>query len=492
MYIGIDLGTSSVKLILVSSTGVIHKTISKSYDLHMPYPTWSEQHPIDWYNQTIEGLIELVQGYEKEIKAISFSGQMHGMVILDAYDEVIRPAILWNDQRTTEEVSYLNDVVGMQKILQETGNIALTGLTAPKLLWVKKHEPALFSRISKVMLPKDYLIYRLSGVFATDESDVSGTLYYDVEHKKYSSFMLDILNLRIEQCPKVYESFQTVGTIKQSLAKELGLLPSVKIVAGGGDQAVGAIGTGIVNDGECSVSLGTSGVVFVASNAFKVDNISYLQSYVHSNGKYHLMGVMLNAAGSLKWWTEQIFQNYNYQDFFEKLDHVAYDDDLYFLPYLNGERAPINDALARGVFFGLRSDHRKENMDRAVVEGVTFALKQIFDLIIDLGVPINRIRLTGGGAKSPIWAKMIADVMNIEVSTIESEEGPAFGAAILAMVGEGIFVTVEQACQTIIKTKNVYYPNVARHNVYSLKYNFYKSIYPTIKSLFLEQSLYKR
>lgn len=486
MYIGIDLGTSSVKLILVTSTGNVIKTVIKSYELFIPQPTWTEQKPEDWFNQTIEGLKELVKGYESFIKSISFSGQMHGLVILDDKDNIIRPAILWNDQRTIEEVDFLNETIGKNQLLSETGNIALTGLTAPKLLWVKKHEPLNFQKIHKIMLPKDYLIYRLSGVFATDVSDVSGTLYYDVKHKRYSKFMLNCLGIKEEQCPKVYESYQVVGHIDHKVAEILNLSYQVKIVAGGGDQACGAVGVGIVNDGECSISLGTSGVVFVSSNHFKVDDKSYLQSYAHSNGYFHLMGVMLNAAGSLKWWSEHIFQNYNYTDFFSKLDQTSYTDDLYYLPYLTGERAPINDPMARGVFFGLRIDHRKEHLDRAVVEGVTFGLKETFTQIKNLGVPISRIRITGGGAKSHIWAQMIADIMNIDVITVEVEEGPAFGAAILSMVGDGIYHDVKQACDAIVKTKEIYQPNIEKVAVYEKKFSFYQKIYPAIKVLFMK------
>lgn len=248
MYIGIDLGTSSVKLILVTSTGKVIKTVNKSYDLYVPEPTWTEQKPEDWFNQTMDGLKDLVKGYETFIKAISFSGQMHGLVILDEQDKVIRPAILWNDQRTIQEVDYLNNVIGKDQLLKETGNIALTGLTAPKLLWVKHHEPDHFKRIQKIMLPKDYLIYRLSGKFATDVSDVSGTLYYDVKHKSYSKFMLDTIGIKEEQCPKVYESYEVVGTLLEDIAHRLHLSKDIKIVAGGGDQACGAVGVGIVKE----------------------------------------------------------------------------------------------------------------------------------------------------------------------------------------------------------------------------------------------------
>jgi xylulokinase len=484
MFIGIDLGTSGVKLILVESSGKIIKTISKGYDLLIPRPMWTEQDPNAWFNQTISGLKLLVKGFENKIKAISFSGQMHGLVILDNNDKVLRNALLWNDQRTIDEVAYLNNKIGKQRLLKETGNIALTGLTAPKVLWVKNHEPAIFKKISKIMLPKDYLAYKFSGVFATDVSDVSGTLYYDVKNKKYSKYILDILGISVKQLPKVFESVQKIGILKTELKKILNIKQDVAIIIGGGDQAVGAVGSGIVNDGECSISLGTSGVVFVAANSFKIDNVSYLQSYAHSNGEYHLMGVILNAAGALKWWSEQIFKSKDYDQFFNDLAKTKIDDTLFFLPYLTGERAPINDPKATGVFFGLRVEHNKEHMDRAVIEGVTFALKEVFELINKLGVKIKKIRITGGGAKSSMWAQMIADVMDVEVVRLVSEEGPAYGAAILAMVGFNQFKDIKTACAKLVKVKDSFKPNKKVVSVYQVKFNKYRKIYPAIKNLF--------
>ena len=492
MYIGIDLGTSGVKLIMVSNQGEVISSVTRSYELIIPKPMWTEQDPKDWYKQTIDGLKELIKGYEDQIQAISFSGQMHGLVILDDQDNVLRNAILWNDQRTVAEVDYLNHTIGINELLTETGNIALTGLTAPKVLWVKNHEPDIFSRISKIMLPKDYLAYQLSGVFATDVSDVSGTLYFDVKRKIYSKKMLDILGVHEKQCPKVYESYDKIGVLKNTLKNELGIKQDVDIIIGAGDQAAGAIGIGIVNDGTASVSLGTSGVVFVASEKFKVDQDSFLQSYAHANGKYHMMGVMLNAAGSLNWWSEKIFQNYNYQDFFQKLEQTKIEDSLYFLPYLSGERSPINDPNATGVFFGLRLEHRKEHMDRAVIEGVTFALKQSFELIKNLGVDIHQVRLTGGGAKSDIWAQMIADIFNVEVKTLSIEEGPALGAAILAMVGNHAYPSVENACDSIVQMKSSFLPNDKYVGTYQQKYEGFLKIYPAIKKTYKSlQNIYK-
>lgn len=484
MFIGIDLGTSGVKLILVTKNGQVVHTTTRSYELSMPKPMWTEQNPNDWFVQVMDGLQELVKNHEQDIEAIGFSGQMHGLVLLDEQDQVIRPAILWNDQRTIDENNFLNQSIGYEELQRWTGNISLTGLTAPKVLWVRKHEPGNFKKIHKIMLPKDYIAYQLTGVFATDESDVSGTLYYDCLNGSYRKEMLEILGITEKQLPKVYQSHEVIGTLKKAILTQLKLTQPVNIIIGGGDQAVGAVGVGIVEDGKCSISLGTSGVVFVAMDTYKIDQKSFLQSYRHANGKYHMMGVMLSAAGALNWWSEKVFKNFNYTDFFEKIDKTPIETPLYFLPYLSGERAPINDPYARGVFFGLQLQHRKEHMDRALVEGVTFGLKQILELIQNLGTPIHELRITGGGAKSKVWAQMISDIMNVKVSTIEIEEGPSLGAAILAMVGNKTYPTIADACSNIIQEKDVFTPNPNQVLKYQNKYRVFTSIYPSVQALF--------
>ncbi len=484
MYIGIDLGTSGVKVILVSTDGTVIKTVSKNYDLIIPQPSWSEQNPNDWYVETISALKELVVGYENLILGISFSGQMHGLVLLDEHDQILRNAILWNDQRTTSEVDYLNNVIGIEKLLDYTGNIALTGLTAPKILWVKNNEPEVFEKIHKIMLPKDYLVYKLSGSFVSDVSDSSGTLYFDCKNKKYSKPMIDILGINLSMLPKVYESYQEIGLLTKEHKTLLNIHNDVKIIAGGGDQAVGAVGVGIVEAGECSISLGTSGVIFVSSDTFNIDKKNYLQSYAHANGKYHVMAVMLNAAGAIKWWNETIFSDNNYSSYYQRVTETKIDDSLFFLPYLTGERSPINDPYAKGVLFGLGIHHKKSDIDRAVVEGVTFALKQSFDLIKNLGVDIHKVRITGGGAKSNVWAQMIADVFDVKVVKITTEEGPALGAAILAMVGCKEFPSVKEACNKIIQLDTEFEPVEEQSNRYNIKFNNFIEIYPSIKNLF--------
>ncbi|MCF7923703.1 MAG: xylulokinase [Candidatus Izimaplasma sp.] len=484
MFIGIDLGTSGVKLVLLNKTGEIIKTVTKNYDLIIPQSSWAEQDPNEWFEMSLAGLKELIKGYENKIDSLSFSGQMHGLVILDKNDKVLRNAILWNDQRTFKEVDYLNNEIGIDFLQEQTGNIALTGLTAPKILWVKNNESDIFKKISKIMLPKDYLAYRLTGVFATDVSDVSGTLYFDVKNKRYSAEMLKILGINLQQLPKVYESSDIIGSLTEKIKNHLAIQKNVSVVIGGGDQAVGALGVGVVKSGESSISLGTSGVVFVASDSFKVDNISYFQSYCHSNGQYHLMSVMLNAGGALKWWSEQVFNNYNYDEFFNNISDIDPSNDLFFLPYLSGERAPINDPYAQGVFLGLSLSHRKEHLDRAVIEGITFALKDSLELIRDLGVNISSVRITGGGAKSQVWAQMIADILDVEVYTMKAEEGPAFGAAILAMVGAGVYKNVQNACENLIKINKRFQQNEKNVKIYSEKYLKFGIIYPNVKEIF--------
>lgn len=484
MYLGIDLGTSGVKILLLTKEGRVIKTVTKGYKLLIPRPGWTEQDPNAWFEQTIRGLCEIVKGYESEIKAISFSGQMHGMVLLDNNNNVIRNAILWNDQRTIKEVDYLNNEIGIDKLIEETGNIAITGLTAPKILWVRNNEPENFKQIDKIMLPKDYLAFKLSNVFATDYSDASGTLYLDVKRKEYSTYMLNVLGIKETNLPKLFESYDVIGNLNEEIKNLLAIKHDVKIVIGGSDQSVGAIGVGIVDEGKINISLGTSGVVFTAMNEFKDDKETNMQVYAHGNNNFHMMGVMLNAAGALKWWTEGIFGNRDYDSYFDEIIDLPVEDNLYFLPYLSGERAPVNNPEARGMFTGLRIEHKKKNMDLAVVEGISFNLRMIYENIAKKGVNVQSSRVTGGGAKSEIWVQMLANIFNMELETIEIEEGPALGAAILAMVGDGLYPNLTSASEKIIKVKKTFKPNEIIANLYENKYQNYKLVYPAIKDVF--------
>lgn len=486
-FIGIDIGTSSVKLIAIDEKGNVIKSTSKEYPIYFPKPLWSEQNPEDWWRETLAGLKEILEGLDKtEVQAISFSGQMHGMVILDEDDNVIRPAILWNDQRTEQECRYLNEEIGRKTISEWTGNIALTGFTAPKILWLRENEYESFIKIKKIMLPKDYISYKLSGVFATDMSDASGTLYLDVKNRKWSKPMLDLLGIKVEQLPKLQESYNVVGFIREEIAEKLGLNKSVKIVIGGGDQAVAAIGGGVVGPERCSLSLGTSGVVFASTDNFFVDDKNNLHSFCHANGKYHLMGVTLAAAASLKWWVEEINKSEDFDGLLKEAEEAPIDDNVFYLPYLMGERTPINDPHSRGTFIGMNMTHERKHMTRAVLEGVAFSLRDTFEIMKAMGIMIPVISINGGGAKSRLWCQIIADALNVQVIKINADEGPSYGAAILAAVGYGAYETVEDACKSFIKVTESIEPDAEHVSLYNKKYEKFKAIYPSVKELFLK------
>lgn len=484
MYIGIDLGTSAVKVLLVDELGKVIHTVSKDYELLMPKTNWAEQRPEDWWNQSKVALLEcLSQLHGKELKGISFSGQMHGLVILDEFDEVIRPAILWCDQRTQEECDYLNQEIGLDNLISWVGNQALTGFTAPKLLWLKEHEPDNFKRIRKIMLPKDYLQYKLTGVFASDVSDASGTLLLDVEHKQWSKEMMDVIGITQKQLPRLYESFEQSGVLKKELAEEFGIHNEVCIAAGAGDQAAGATGVGVVENGVVSVALGTSGVVFLPCETYSADKKARLHSFAHANGKYHQMGVILSAAGALKWWMEKVIKSHDYKQYIELEAKQAKAENLYFLPYLIGERTPIHDADAKGCFIGLHVTHGKGDMSRAVLEGITFALKDSFEIIKEMNQPIKEIRVSGGGSNSVFWKQLLSDIFQLPVLSIETAQGPAYGAAILAYAAESKKPLLD-ICNDWIQTAEVYHPDFNVKEYYEHKYEIYHSLYPTLKNVF--------
>ncbi len=484
LFIGADLGTSAVKLLLMDECGTIHKIVSKEYPLYFPHPGWSEQEPEDWFLRTVEGIRELTADCDKaQIQGIGLSGQMHGLVVLDDREEVIRPAILWNDGRTGKETEYLNRVIGKEKLSNCTGNIAFAGFTAPKILWMKENEPENFARICKIMLPKDYLAYRLSGVFCTDYSDASGTLLLDVEHKCWSGEMLDICGIKEEQLPRLYESWEAVGTLKPEAARELGLPGDVKIIAGAGDNAAAAVGTGTVGDGKCNLSLGTSGTLFISSRRFGVPENNALHSFAHADGNYHLMGCMLSAASCNKWWMEEILKTEDYAAEQAAAAGLG-ENSVFFLPYLMGERSPHNDADARAAFIGMSMDTAREDLTLAVLEGVAFGLRDSLEAARRTGVCPKRTKICGGGAKSPLWRKIIACVLNMTVETVESEEGPGYGAAILAAVGCGFFDSVEKAAERLVKTVAAESPEESLVEKYEQKYQKFKKFYPALKGLF--------
>ena len=484
LYIGVDLGTSAVKLLLMNENGGIEKIVSKEYPLEFPYPGWSQQNPEDWWKQTVEGLKELTASAEKDkIAGISFGGQMHGLVVLDKDDNVIRPAILWNDGRTTKETEYLNNVIGKDKLSQYTANIAFAGFTAPKILWMKENEPDLFAKIAKIMLPKDYIAYKLSGVHCTDVSDASGMLLFDVKNKCWSKEMMEICHVREDQLAKIFESYEVVGNIKADIAKELGFPETVKVIAGAGDNAAAAIGTGTVGDGRCNISLGTSGTIFISSKEFCVDENNALHAFAHADGNYHLMGCMLSAVSCNKWWMEDILNTTDYGAEQKDITKLG-ENNVFFLPYLMGERSPHNNPDARAMFIGMSMDTTRADMTQAILEGVAFGIRDSFEVAKSLGLDIKKTKICGGGAKSPLWKKIIANVLGIEVQVIESEEGPGYGGAILAAVGCGEFASVNDATEKLVKVIDTVEPDKDLTEKYEAKYQQFKKLYPTVKCLF--------
>ena len=483
-FIGVDLGTSAVKLLLMDENGKIEKIVSKEYPLYFPHPGWSEQKPEDWFAQSMAGIKELVSECDRtQVKGISFGGQMHGLVALDENDDVIRPAILWNDGRTGKQTDYLNNVIGKEKLSKYTANIAFAGFTAPKILWMKENEPENFARICKIMLPKDYLAYKLSGTFCTEYSDASGMLLLDVEHKCWSKEMLEICGITEEQLPKLYESWEPVGCLKQEIAEELDLPRDVRVIAGAGDNAAAAVGTATVGDGGCNISLGTSGTLFISSRTFGVDENNALHSFAHADGNYHLMGCMLSAASCNKWWMDEILKTTEYQEEQAGITKLG-ENTVFYLPYLMGERSPHNDPEARAAFIGMSMDTTREEMTQAVLEGVAFGLRDSLEVARSIGVDPKRTKICGGGAKSPLWRKIIANVMNMKVDIIESEEGPGYGAAILAAVGCGVYPSVEEAAKKLVKVVATEEPDPELVAKYEERYRKFRKFYPALKGLF--------
>ena len=486
LFIGVDLGTSAVKLLLVDETGKILNSVTKDYPLSFPQPGWSEQNPADWWKAVQHGILQLTEHTDKSlIRGIGVGGQMHGLVALDERDAVIRPAILWNDGRTAQETEYLNTVVGREKLSALTGNIAFAGFTAPKLLWMQKHEPENFERIAKIMLPKDYINYRLTCVHACDYSDASGMLLLDVEHKCWSKEMLEICSLRENQMPRLFESYEVIGTIQGFVSGALGLPRDCVVVAGAGDNAAAAVGTGVVGEGGCNISLGTSGTLFISSKRFGVDPNNALHAFAHADGGWHLMGCMLSAASCNKWLCEEILKTTDYAG--EQID-ITPDklgrNRVFFLPYLMGERSPINDTDARACFLGMSMDSSRADLVQAVLEGVAFAIRDSLEVAKSLGVTPERSKLCGGGARSPLWRRILANVLDLPLDIPQTEEGPGYGGAMLAMVGCGVYPTVQACAEALVRVTDTVEPDKELAERYEEQYRKFRLIYPTLKSLF--------
>ena len=488
LYIGIDLGTSAMKLLLMDGAGDIKNVVSKEYPLEFPQPGWSQQNPEDWKKALYEGVPELLGGFDAvSIAGIGCGGQMHGLVVLDENDNVIRPAILWNDGRTAKQVDYLNNEIGKEKLSAMTANIAFAGFTAPKILWMKENEPENFQKIAKIMLPKDYINYILTGVHSCDYSDASGMLLLDVANKCWSQEMLDICGITENQMPKLFESFAPIGTVKPTVATELGLPEKVTVCAGAGDNAAAAVGTGVVGEGGCNISIGTSGTVFISSKSFGVDDTNALHAFAHADGGWHLMGCMLSAASCNKWLMDEIFQT---KDYAAEQAPITEDklgeNHVFFLPYLMGERSPINDTNARGTFIGMTMDTTRADLTQAVLEGVAFAIRDSVEVARSLGITINCSKICGGGVKSKLWQRIFASVLNCELEIPVSEQGPGMGGAMLAMVAYGEYDSVKACCNKLCATASTVKPESELVAKYEARYQQFKKIYPAVKALFPE------
>ena len=485
-FIGADLGTSALKLLLVDRDGQIIKTVTRSYSVDFPAPGWSEQSPADWWEAFVSGVRELTAQIDRSlVAAIGLGGQMHGLVALDEADEVIRPAILWNDGRTQKETDYLNEVIGKDKLSSHTANIAFAGFTAPKLLWMKANEPEKFARICKIMLPKDYINYRLTGVHCTDYSDASGMLLLDVQNRRWSTEMLEVCGISRTQMPRLFDSYEMVGRLMAPVAELLGLCESTVVVAGAGDNAAAAIGTGTLGDGKCNISLGTSGTIFISSDSFTVDPYNALHSFCHADGGYHLMGCILSAASCNKWFCEEILKTDDYAAEQAAItDSMLGTNSVFFLPYLMGERSPLNDTDARGTFVGMRMDTRRCDLVQAVLEGVAFAIRDCLEIARAQGITVETSGLCGGGAKSKLWQKIIANVLGLTLTIPKTEQGPGCGAAMLAMVGAGFYPNAHSCAAALVETKEVIAPDPVIAARYQTQYEKFKTIYPSLKEVF--------
>jgi len=481
VLVGLDVGTGGARAVAIDSSGEIVAEASSEYPLHTPRPGWTEQDPKDWWEGAKEVLAK-VASEVGEVAGIGLTGQMHGSVFLDGSDRVVRPALLWNDQRTQAQCDRITQTIGGERLISIAGNPALTGFQAPKIVWLRDAEPENFGRVSRVLLPKDYVRLWLTGEYATDASDAAGTLLLDMRARDWSGEILDALEIPHAWMPKVCEGPENTGALRESVAEELGLPPNIPVAAGGGDNAAAAVGTGIVGPGLVNSSVGTSGVLFACTDEFKPDPSGRLHAFCHAvPGAYHLMGVTLSAGGSLSWWREALGGD------FDELVGAASEvppgsEGLVFLPYLSGERTPHLDPKARGAFFGLTARHGTAHMTRAVMEGVIFSLRDSLEIMRDLDVPIEDVRATGGGARSELWRQLQADIYGTPIRRTLADEGPAYGAALLAGVASDTYADVNEATSVVELREEITEPNPERSKVYEEYYEVYRSLYPATSS----------
>jgi xylulokinase len=496
--LGIDVGTTGSKALLIDAGGAVAAEVTTEYTMATPRPLWAEQEPEDWWSATvasIRGIIEQSGAPPAQIVGVGLTGQMHGLVLLDGQGRVLRPCIMWNDQRTGQQCAAITKQVGAKKLLELTGNPVLPGFTAPKIVWVRENEPAVFKDVAHVLLPKDYVRYRLTGEFFGEVSDASGTSLFDVGKRRWSDEMLAALEIPRVWLPEVTESPVASATLSAEAAAQTGLAPGTPVVGGGGDQAAQAVGSGIIGEGLVSATLGTSGVVFAASDSYRIEPEGRLHAFCHAvPGKWHLMGVMLSAAGSFRWYRDTLGEAeltraaQENRDPYDLLTEAAAtvepgSEGLLFLPYLTGERTPHPDPNARGAFVGLTLRHTKAHLTRAVLEGVSYGMCDSLRLMRELGLSIRQVRASGGGARSELWRQMLADVFDAEIVTLNVTQGAAYGAALLAGVGVGVHASVTAACEQVVKLTGRAVPGDAA-KVYSAYYPRYRALYPALAAEF--------
>ena len=489
-FLGIDVSTTATKTLLIDSTGEVLAVASTTYPFETPHPLWSEQHPDLWWDgaqKSIRAVLEKSGVDAAQIGGIGLTGQMHGLVLLDEAGEVLRPAILWNDQRTQAQCDEIHRRIGKEKFIQITGNVALTGFTAPKILWVAQNEPELYAKAKHVLLPKDYIRYKLTGEYAMDKADGAGTVLFDLKKRDWSDEVLAALGIPRAWMPPTFEGPTFTGLVTKDAAAVTGLKAGTPVAAGGGDQAAQAVGVGAVEPGIVGLTVGTSGVVFATTPSALVEPEGRLHAFCHAvPGMWHFMGVMLSAAGSLQWYRDTLAPDMSFDDLLKEAESVpAGSEGLQFLPYLSGERTPHPDPLARGAFIGLTIRHTRGHMTRAVLEGVAFGLKDSFTLIQNAGLgAITQVRASGGGTKGALWRQILASVLEAELVTVNTAEGAAYGAALLAGVGASAWADVPSACRAAIKITGSTQPDSAQVNIYRKSYVLYRELYPALKPSF--------
>lgn len=489
-FLGMDVSTTSVKALLIDEKGVVVSVVSTEQTFSTPQPLWAEQEPQDWWTHAVEsirGALANAGISGEQVGAVGLTGQMHGLVLLDAAGEVLRPAILWNDQRTAAQCDEITQRVGAQRLIDITGNRALTGFTAPKILWVRENEPEVYARAAHILLPKDYVRYRLTGGYAVDKADGAGTILFDLRKRDWSDEILEKLEIPLEWLPETYEGTEVTGVITPAAAEATGLKAGTPVVGGGGDQAAQAVGVGAIRPGILALTLGTSGVVFASTDGPFVEKEGRLHAFCHSvPDTWHLMGVMLSAAGSLRWYHDTLAPALSYDELTAPAAAVVPGcEGLLFLPYLTGERTPYPDPLARGAFVGLTVRHTQAHMTRSVLEGVAFGLRDSMELVLGAGLgAVDQVRASGGGTRSPLWRQILADVMGVELVMVNTTEGAAFGAALLAGVGAGFWKDIFEACDATVKVLDKTEPHSDQISLYNQIYREYQALYPALKPTF--------